>query len=177
MASTLTRRQLHDFYYFLRLNRRVDEQLTNLYRQGKVVGGVYSGLGQEAISVGTAYALGPGDWIAPMIRNIGALEDTFDTRTLDITYSAERGAEGMPGALDRLCQRAEDAVRGGYSIIIISDRKVNRENVAIPALLALSAIHQHLVDKGLRTSAGLVGARSRLPPTRQTPPSPAQQCG
>ncbi|MGH9679100.1 MAG: thiamine pyrophosphate-dependent dehydrogenase E1 component subunit alpha [Candidatus Acidiferrales bacterium] len=69
----LTRAQLHEIYYYLRLNRRVDEQLTNLYRQGKVVGGVYSSFGQEAISVGTAYALGPGDWIAPLIRNIGSL--------------------------------------------------------------------------------------------------------
>ena len=47
-------------------------------------------------------------------------------------------------------------MRSGYSIIVISDRKVDRERVAIPALLALSAIHQHLVDKGLRTSTGLV---------------------
>src|SRR2546426_498546 len=50
----------------------------------------------------------------------------------------------------------EDVVRSGYSIIIISDRLVDRERVAIPALLALSAIHQHLVGKGLRTSSGLV---------------------
>ena len=69
----LTRAQLHELYYFLRLNRRVDEQLVNLYRQGKVVGGVYSSLGQEAISVGTAYALEPQDVIAPVIRNIGAM--------------------------------------------------------------------------------------------------------
>src|SRR5205085_1891376 len=52
--------------------------------------------------------------------------------------------------------QAEDAVRAGYSIIIISDRKIDRDRVAIPALLALSAIHHHLVNKGLRTSTGLV---------------------
>jgi glutamate synthase (NADPH/NADH) large chain len=51
---------------------------------------------------------------------------------------------------------AEDAVRGGYTILIISDRRMDRGHVAIPALLALSAIHQHLVNKGLRTSTGLV---------------------
>jgi len=55
-VKQLNRSQHHAIYYYLRLNRRVDEQLTSLYRQGKVVGGVYSGLGQEAISVGTAYA-------------------------------------------------------------------------------------------------------------------------
>ena len=60
-----------------------------------------------------------------------------------------------------LAAQAEDAVRSGYSIIIISDRMVDRERVAIPALLALSAIHQHLVGKGLRTSHR-PGRRDRL---------------
>ncbi|HEV2431827.1 MAG TPA: glutamate synthase-related protein, partial [Burkholderiales bacterium] len=58
--------------------------------------------------------------------------------------------------LASLSAQAEDAVRSGYSIIIISDRLVDKERVAIPALLAVSAIHQHLVGKGLRTSTGLV---------------------
>lgn len=69
----LNRTQLHELYHYMRLNRRVDEQLTSLYRQGKVVGGVYSSLGQEAISVGTAFALEPQDVIGPMIRNVGAM--------------------------------------------------------------------------------------------------------
>src|ERR1022692_2401907 len=73
MTSTLTREQHHELYYFMRLNRELEEQMVRLFRQNKIVGGLYSSLGQEAISVGTAYALGPGDWIAPMIRNIGAL--------------------------------------------------------------------------------------------------------
>ena len=66
------------------------------------------------------------------------------------------GKEAIEARLASLCAQAEDAVRSGYSIIIISDRQVDRERVAIPALLALSAIHQHLVTKGLRTSTGLV---------------------
>ena len=73
MPSTLTRQQRLDLYYFMRLNRELEEQMVRLFRQNKIVGGLYSSLGQEAISVGTAYTLGPGDWIAPMIRNIGAL--------------------------------------------------------------------------------------------------------
>jgi len=73
MATTLTREQHLELYYFMRLNREVEEQMVRLFRQNKIVGGLYPSLGQEAISVGTAYALGPGDWIAPMIRNIGAL--------------------------------------------------------------------------------------------------------
>ncbi len=73
MASTLTREEHLELYYFLRLNRELEDQMVRLFRQNKIVGGLYPSLGQEAISVGTAYALGPGDWIAPMIRNIGAL--------------------------------------------------------------------------------------------------------
>ncbi len=62
-----------DLYYYMRLNRAVEETMTKLFRQNKIVGGLYSSLGQEAISVGTAYALEKKDWLAPMIRNIGAL--------------------------------------------------------------------------------------------------------
>ncbi len=73
MNSTLTREQHLELYYYMRLNRELEEQMVRLFRQNKIVGGLYPSLGQEAISVGTAYALGPGDWIAPMIRNIGSL--------------------------------------------------------------------------------------------------------
>jgi TPP-dependent pyruvate/acetoin dehydrogenase alpha subunit len=73
MKYPLSREQCLDLYYFMRLNRQLDEQLVRLFRQNKVVGGLYSSLGQEAASVGTAYALEPRDWIAPMIRNLGAL--------------------------------------------------------------------------------------------------------
>ncbi len=90
------------------------------------------------------------------IRSIGHLEDAFDTKTLDITYAAEKGAAGMRGALTRLCQRAEDAVRGRYNIIIVSDRQVGPDRIPIPALLATAAVHHHLIRKGLRTSVGLV---------------------
>jgi len=71
--SKLTAQQYLDLYYYMRLNREVEETMTRLFRQNKIVGGLYSSLGQEAISVGTTYALEKRDWIAPMIRNIGAL--------------------------------------------------------------------------------------------------------
>jgi len=64
--------QLLELQYFLVLNRRLDDKLGVLYRQGKVVGGLYSSLGQEATSCGTAYALRQGDFVAPMIRNAGS---------------------------------------------------------------------------------------------------------
>src|SRR4029077_9919294 len=69
----LTRQQYLDLYYYMRLNRTVEDTMVKLFRQNKIVGGLYSSLGQEAISVGSAYALEKKDWLAPMIRNIGAL--------------------------------------------------------------------------------------------------------
>jgi glutamate synthase (NADPH/NADH) large chain len=90
------------------------------------------------------------------IRCIGHHEDRFDTKTLDITYPAHEGAGGLEGALDRLCERAEAAVHGGYNIIILSDRMVGPDRVPIPSLLATAAVHHHLIRKGLRTSVGLV---------------------
>jgi glutamate synthase (NADPH/NADH) large chain len=80
----------------------------------------------------------------------------FKSCELDITYPVAWGKEAVEARLASLCAQAEDAVRSGYSIIVISDRPIDKERVAIPALLALSAIHQHLVGKGLRTSTGLV---------------------
>jgi glutamate synthase (NADPH/NADH) large chain len=80
----------------------------------------------------------------------------FSSCEIDITYPVAWGPQAIEARLASLCAQAEDAVRSGYTILILSDRRVNRENVAIPALLALSGIHQHLVNKGLRTSTGLV---------------------
>lgn len=90
------------------------------------------------------------------IRSIGHTEDRFDTKTIDVTYASAEGAEGMTGAIERLCERAEAAVAGGYNIIILSDRQIGPDRIAIPALLATAAVHHHLIRKGLRTSAGLV---------------------
>jgi TPP-dependent pyruvate/acetoin dehydrogenase alpha subunit len=71
--QSLTRAQHLDLYYYMQLNRQLEERMVRLFRQNKIVGGLYSSLGQEAVSVGTCYALEKRDWIAPMIRNIGAL--------------------------------------------------------------------------------------------------------
>lgn len=62
-----------ELYYFMALNRKLEERLSSLYRQNKVVGGLYSSLGQEGCSVGSAYALERGDFLAPMIRNLGSI--------------------------------------------------------------------------------------------------------
>ncbi|MBN8938904.1 MAG: glutamate synthase large subunit [Rhizobiales bacterium] len=90
------------------------------------------------------------------IRCIGHREDSFDTKTLDITYPSTKGAGGMAEALQLLCDRAEAAVHGRYNIIILSDRMVGPDRIPIPSLLAVAAVHHHLIRKGLRTAAGLV---------------------
>ena len=71
--TSLPRERQLELYRWLKLNRLVEDRLTNLYRQGKVVGGLYSSKGQEAISVGSAYALEPGDTVGPLIRNLGSM--------------------------------------------------------------------------------------------------------
>jgi len=91
------------------------------------------------------------------IRNIeDSTSGAFRTNTLHMTYPAANGAAGMEAALTALCEAAEAAVHAGYNILILSDRSVDADNLVIPALLATSAVHHHLIDKGLRTSSGLV---------------------
>jgi glutamate synthase domain-containing protein 2/glutamate synthase domain-containing protein 3 len=80
----------------------------------------------------------------------------FKSYELHIVYPLAWGDEGVEAKLASLCAEAVDAIHSGHNILIITDRRMNREQVAIPALLALSAIHQHLVREGVRTTAGLV---------------------
>ncbi|HSB26133.1 MAG TPA: glutamate synthase-related protein, partial [Burkholderiaceae bacterium] len=80
----------------------------------------------------------------------------FKSHELDITYPLTWGREGIEAKLASLCAESVDAIRGGHNILIITDRSIGRDQVAIPALLALSAVHHHLVREGLRTTAGLV---------------------
>ncbi|MEW7991750.1 MAG: glutamate synthase large subunit [Candidatus Thiodiazotropha sp.] len=94
------------------------------------------------------------------LERIRHIEDNtggaFRTKTLDIIYPSMSGVDGMKPALTRLCEQAEQKVREGYNILILSDRRVDADNIAIPSLLATSAVHHHLIRKGLRTESGLV---------------------
>ena len=91
------------------------------------------------------------------IRNIEKTTDgAFRTCTLDICYPADQGADGMKAAVEALDAAAEQAVSEGYNILILSDRSVSADRLPIPALLATSAVHHHLVRHGLRTETGLV---------------------
>ena len=80
----------------------------------------------------------------------------FKSHTLDITWPAAEGPAGMERALERVFDEADAALAGGANILILSDRAVGPERVAIPSLLAVAAVHHHLVREGTRLQAGLV---------------------
>ena len=91
------------------------------------------------------------------LRDIEAhTQGKFKSYTLDITYPLAWGRAGVEAKLASLCAEAVDAIKSGKNILIVSDRAISATQFAIPAVLALSAIHQHLVKEGLRTTAGLV---------------------
>ncbi|HLA35005.1 MAG TPA: glutamate synthase-related protein, partial [Rhodocyclaceae bacterium] len=85
-----------------------------------------------------------------------ATQGRFKSLVLDITYPAAEGAAGCRQALETLEKAAEQSVADGYNIVVLSDRAMSRERVAIPALLACASVHRHLTRAGLRTSTGLV---------------------
>ncbi|HVZ34681.1 MAG TPA: glutamate synthase central domain-containing protein, partial [Polyangiaceae bacterium] len=78
------------------------------------------------------------------------------THTLDMTWARSAGAPGLPAALDRLCSEAEAAIASGAALIVLSDRALCAERVPIPSLLAVGAVHQHLVRQGQRLRIGLI---------------------
>ena len=94
------------------------------------------------------------------LEKIRRIEDNtggkFKTYTLSVCYPADEDAPGMARALDDICRRAEQAVRAGHNLIVLSDRAVDAEHIAVPSLLAVAAVHHHLIRGGLRTEVGLV---------------------
>jgi glutamate synthase (NADPH/NADH) large chain len=91
------------------------------------------------------------------LRAIDTLtENQYRALTLDMTYPVSEGTAGMGAAVEEICIAASKAVRDGYNLLILSDRAISKDRLAIPALLATSATHQSLVRAGLRTSTGLV---------------------
>ena len=94
------------------------------------------------------------------LEKIRRIEDNsggaFRTRSVSICYPAGHGVAGMEAALEEICRLAERAVRTGHNIVVLSDRAVDAEHIAIPSLLAVAAVHHHLIRDGLRTEVGLV---------------------
>src|SRR5580704_2434267 len=92
-SKYLDKKQCIEIYRYMLLNRKMETALENLYKQGKVVGGVYFGLGQEACSCASAYALNKDDWMGPMIRNQGALlVRGFAPADIMMQYMAKSGS-------------------------------------------------------------------------------------
>jgi glutamate synthase (NADPH/NADH) large chain/glutamate synthase (ferredoxin) len=88
------------------------------------------------------------------LRNVS--HDVFRARTIDITWPAADGPRAMEAALARICEEAHDSIAEGINIIILSDRAVGPERAPIPSLLAVAAVHHHLVREGTRLRTGLV---------------------
>uniref|UniRef100_A0A1D1Z3K9 glutamate synthase (ferredoxin) n=1 Tax=Anthurium amnicola TaxID=1678845 RepID=A0A1D1Z3K9_9ARAE len=80
----------------------------------------------------------------------------WHSKVLDITYSKKRGRKGLGETLDRICSEARAAIREGYTLLVLSDRGFSSERVAVSSLLAVGAVHQHLVSKLERTRIGLI---------------------
>ncbi len=82
--------------------------------------------------------------------------ELFAARTIDITWSVTDGAQGLEPALDRVCAEAHEAIGEGVNIIVLSDRLTGPRRVPIPSLLAVAAVHHHLVREGTRLRVGIV---------------------
>ena len=98
----------------------------------------------------------------PIVSNeeLAALENIdrpgWHARTIDITFEADTGRDGLLEALDRICREASDAIDAGFGLIVLSDRKMNAERVPISALVAVGTVHHHLVATLKRTRVGIV---------------------
>jgi len=90
------------------------------------------------------------------IRHIDNRNGSFLSETLSMCYPASEGANGMKPALKLLCEEAQKKVLEGYNILILSDRALSSNQIAIPSLLVTAAVHHHLIREGLRTESGLV---------------------
>jgi glutamate synthase domain-containing protein 2/glutamate synthase domain-containing protein 1/glutamate synthase domain-containing protein 3 len=82
--------------------------------------------------------------------------DVYAARTIDATWLVQKGAEGMAEAVERICRQAHEAIEEGANILILNDRLLGPRRAAIPSLLAVAAVHHHLVIEGTRLRAGII---------------------
>ena len=91
------------------------------------------------------------------IENIKKVDKfSWKTKTIDITYPKKSGVKGMLKALNKICKEAEKSISEGYSYVVLSDKNVNEDNIAISSLIACSSVHHHLVKAQKRTRLGLI---------------------
>jgi len=96
------------------------------------------------------------DDYSKLVNIANLTQGRYRSIVLDITYPASEGAEGCQGAIDALTESVDKALADNFNVLILSDRNVSKERVAIPALLATSCVHHHLIRNGNRTKTGLV---------------------
>jgi len=160
--AVLSDRQPPLFAYFKQLFAQVTNPPVDPIREN-VVMSLHTGVGGESNllseSPEQAHQL---EMDQPILRNHEleklrqVAHEIFDAATLDITWPIEAGADGMEARLPALCAEAERYVANGANILILSDRNLGPERVAMPSLLAVSAVHHHLVRAGTRLRTGLV---------------------
>ncbi|MGZ4262074.1 MAG: glutamate synthase large subunit [Solirubrobacteraceae bacterium] len=160
--AVLSDRQPPLFSYFKQLFAQVTNPPIDPIRES-VVMSLQAGVGAEvnllSESPEQAHILVMGQ---PILRN-HELEklrqvshDVFDAATIDITWPVEQGPSGIEPRLEALCEEAARYVDNGANILILSDRNLGPERVAMPSLLAVAAVHHHLVRRGTRLRTGLV---------------------
>ena len=160
--AVLSERQPPLFAYFKQLFAQVTNPPIDPIREN-VVMSLHAGIGGESNllseSPEQAHQLAMDQ---PILRNHEleklrqVAHEIFDSATLDITWPIEDGPDGMEARLAALCAEADGYVENGANILILSDRNLGAERVAMPSLLAVSAVHHHLVRAGTRLRAGLV---------------------
>jgi glutamate synthase (NADPH/NADH) large chain len=92
---------------------------------------------------------------ANKIVNLSKDNNSFlSTKVIDITYKPSEN--DLKSSLEKVCSEAEKSIIEGYNIIVLSDKLISADNIPIPSLLSISKVHQHLINKGLRTSTGLI---------------------
>ena len=160
--AVLSDRQPPLFSYFKQLFAQVTNPPVDPIREN-VVMSLQTGVGAEVNLLSEAPEQAHQLVISqPILRN-PQLEklrqvshEIFDAATLDITWPIEAGPDGMERRLDALCEEASSQVEHGANILILSDRNLGPERVAMPSLLAVAAVHHHLVRAGTRLRTGLV---------------------
>ena len=166
-ATTLSLAVLSDqapplFSYFKQLFAQVTNPPIDPIRES-VVMSIRTGVGSEPnlLTEGPEHAHQL-DIPHPILRNHelealrGVDSSVFRSHTIPITWRVDDGPEGMPWAVRRICEQAAEAIAYGANILVLSDRGVGPTRAAIPSLLAVSAVHHHLVREGTRLQAGLV---------------------
>src|SRR4051812_18698088 len=150
------------FGYFKQLFAQVTNPPTDPIREA-VVMSVGTGVGTERnLLAETSEHAHQLSMATPILRNpeLEKLRQVdsgiFRAYTLDITWPVADGAAGIEAALDRICAEAEEVVEDGVNVLILSDRAVGPDRAPVPALMAVGAVHHHLVRAGTRLQAGLV---------------------